>query len=392
MALLLGALIFTYAPCVHPAAASPLAVFGYLPEWRLAGADYNSLARVYSPLAFFSVEPNADGGLAGYDRQPSGESLADARTAAAVHGTQLLVCAGGNGRSTHFGAVTRSVKRRARFVNALVSHVRALGLDGVDLNWEYPGYAFGKGWASDAEVRADFGGLARLARDLRKALPPGSPLTLAYYPDGRQEVELYKSGVWRHVDFMHAMTYDANGPDGHSPLSLAHSAFAHAAAAGLPPAKLTLGLPFYGRHSRTGDWTTYEDIVQQHHPLAPDANSVPAAPNAAGVIDFNGADLIEEKVRVAAAAGWGGVMVWEAGQDCRLSPVTRDGRTHARTCPAGAGGSASSLLVAIARALAKANASHSVHAWLRELNVPVAPGAVYADDDSSALADGKSDL
>ena len=329
--------------------AAPFAVFGYLPEWRLAGADYNSLAHVYTHLAFFSVEPAADGSLSGVDRQPSGESLAAAHAAAAVHGTQLLVCAGGNGRSAHFGTVVRSAPRRARFVAALVQHVASLGLHGVDLNWEYPGFFFSQGWASDAQVRMDFGGLSRLARELRAALPAGAPLTLAYYPDGRQEAELYKSGVWRHVDLMHAMAYDASGgAGGHSPLSLAETALGSAAAAGLPPAKLSLGLPFYGRHSRSGDWTTYEDLVQRHDPLAPSVNAVPAPAPVGGEIAFNGAALIAEKVRLAAAAGWGGVMVWEAGQDCRLSPVTRDGRTHARTCP-GEGGRAS-LLVAVARA------------------------------------------
>ena len=62
---------------------------------------------------------------------------------------------------------------------------------------------------------------------------------------------------------------------------------------------------------------------------------------------FNGAGTIREKVRYAKQLGLGGVMIWEAGQDCRMKAVTRHGTTHVATCPQG---EASSLLVAIATA------------------------------------------
>ena len=42
-------------------------------------------------------------------------------------------------------------------------------LDGVDYNWEYPGYAFGRGYLSEAEVRADYEGLHRLLEEIHAA-------------------------------------------------------------------------------------------------------------------------------------------------------------------------------------------------------------------------------
>ena len=36
------------------------------------------------------------------------------------------------------------------------------GFDGVDYNWEYPGYAFGTGYKAEAEVDADYAGLRAL--------------------------------------------------------------------------------------------------------------------------------------------------------------------------------------------------------------------------------------
>ena len=350
--------------------ARNFSVFAYLPEWRLAGANFDALSALASDIAFFSVEPAADGSLAGADRLPAGEALASARASAAAHGASLLICAGGNGRSAHFSAVVRSPRKRARFVASLVRAVQERGFHGVDLNWEYPGYSFSGGYQPPPEVKADYAGLARLARDLRAALPAGARLTLAYYPDGRQEAELRASGAWKHVDLMHAMAYDAaGGAGGHSSVALAEAALAGGAASGLPVGKLTLGVPFYGRHSATGDWTTYEDVVQRHAPLAASADAVPApAGRSAGTIHFNGPDTIALKTRLALQAGCGGVMIWEGGQDCRLAPVTRDGRTHARTCPGAAGGNAS-LLVAIARTLLAADAGGGRgRDWLRALD------------------------
>eukprot|EP00435_Cladocopium_sp_Y103_P044403 s41_g12.t1 len=37
-------------------------------------------------------------------------------------------------------------------------------LDGVDYNWEYPGYRFGQGYLADSEVTADYEGLSKLLK------------------------------------------------------------------------------------------------------------------------------------------------------------------------------------------------------------------------------------
>lgn len=331
--------------------AASFATIGYLPEWRYSGANFNTLSAHLSHLIFFSAEPLPSGELSGLDRLPSPAVLAEARAAASATGTKLLVCFGGNGRSSGFSSVVRAKPRRARFVARVAELVRRGDYDGVDLNWEYAGYAFGSGYKPDGEVEADYAGLAQLLRSLRRALPAGAPLTLAYYPDGRQEALLLKHGAHKSVDFMHMMTYDANGPEGHSPMSLAEAGLRGGVGAGLPAAKLTLGLPFYGRHSATGDWVTWEDL-QQRHAVAEGDDSAPG--EGGGVVHFNGVGTIKEKVRRAVAAGVGGVMIWEAGQDCRQEEVTRGGQTHKVTCTHGAG---SSLLVAMTAAIAEGAAA-----------------------------------
>ena len=346
----MAVLLFLFS--LLPSTIYGFAVLGYLPEWRYHAANYVTLSHHLTHLIFFSAEPLPSGELTGLDRLPSAAVLAEARAAAAATGTQLLFCFGGNGRSGGFSEVVRSPQKTARFAAAAAALVKQRGVHGVDINYEYPGYTFGTGYAPDAEVERDYAGLARLLAALRAALPPGAPLTLAYYPDGRQEALLLKHGAHEHVDFMHMMTYDQSGGP-HAPRDFALRAMDGGLAAGLPRGKLTLGLPFYGRSSASGDWTTYEDLVQRHAPLRADADAAPGSKKGE-VVHFNGRATIAQKVRDARARGLGGVMVWEAGQDCRLAAVTRGGQTHGVTCPEG---EASSLLFALSAAVAECEAA-----------------------------------
>jgi chitinase len=322
-------------------------VFAYLPEWRYAGADFETICKSLTHIALFSAEPGPDGSIWGLDRLPNGAALIDAQHAAAQHGCKLIICFGGNGRSTHFSAVVRSSSLRRTFVANVVALIEKMGAAGVDYNWEYPGFAFGTGYASDKEAKADYRGLLLLVKQTRKALGDNAALTLAYYPDGKQEAALVEGHFSDYVDLFHAMTYDAPGVQ-HSPMELAQRAIDGATAAGLPLSRLTLGVPFYGRSATTGDWTTYEDLVQRHAPLSPSVDSV--KDEKGDTVGFNGREMIAKKTRLALEFGLAGLMIWEIGQDCRQQPVVRDGRTHGVTCPEGR---QSSLLAALTDAVAQ---------------------------------------
>ena len=82
-------------------------------------------------LIFFSVEPTPEGGITGMDRFPPADVLAAARG----HGCELIICFGGNGRSSGFSAMTRSPDARKAFVKKVKQLVKRFKLDGVDYNW-----------------------------------------------------------------------------------------------------------------------------------------------------------------------------------------------------------------------------------------------------------------
>lgn len=330
------------------------AVVAYLPEWRYEGANWETISEHVSHLLLFSLEMDEAGHIVATDRLPRKDLMVLARAATRRHGTQLMLCFGGNGRSRGFSRMVRASARRKLFLDELIAMLDDLDLDGVDYNWEYPGYAFGRGYLSEDEIRKDYSGLSRLIKETKllflSATRPRT-VTMAYYPDTRQEQLIKDYKLDKYVDMMHMMTYDQSGAQ-HSSMELATKSITQGKQV-LPADKLTLGLPFYGRHSHTGEWTTFEDLVQRHAPLDPHVDSV-EAPSSSGrhgqgpaTIGFNGASTIELKARHALQAGIAGVMIWEVGQDCRLVPVTHGSTTHVRTCPS----DNSSLLLSITRAI-----------------------------------------
>ena len=149
--------------------ASSFMVAAYLPEWRYEGANWATICATVTHLILFSIEVAPSGALAALDRLPRPELMREARAAATASGTKLLLCIGGNGRSAGFSPMVASEAKRARFIAALLALCEQHGLDGVDYNWEYPGYAFGRGYLSEAEVRADYEGLHRLLEETHAA-------------------------------------------------------------------------------------------------------------------------------------------------------------------------------------------------------------------------------
>lgn len=307
-------------------------IVGYMPEWRHEGADFDRLCKHLSHLIFFSVEMTPKGDVIDLDRLPRQELLIEAREAATRHNTKLLVCFGGNGRSGGFSVMVRNSKNRKRFLENLVKLLDTYQLDGVDYNWEYPGYRMGKGYLDEKEILKDYEGLKSLLSETKEILKgTNKVITMAYYPDTKQEnlIRLVKAD--EDVDLIHSMSYDQGGPN-HSPRELASRTIKQAQSAGLPMNKLCLGVPFYGRMaSIEGNWVTYEDIVQKQELTGKeDVVSI----DEVGV-GFNGQNTLGWKVKLAVKKKLGGIMIWEVGQDCRVNPVHRGEVTHVSTCPHG---------------------------------------------------------
>ena len=314
---------------------SPFSVAAYLPEWRYEGAHWDIIAQHTTHLILFSLEISATGDITALDRFPRPALFKEARAATKKHGCKLLICFGGNGRSSGFSPMTRSSSARRTFLSNLQTFLTEHDLDGVDYNWEYPGYQFGRGYMPDDEVDKDYAGLLALVKETRELLGDKVTMTMSYYPDGRQESLLVKLNAPKFVDLFHAMAYDAGGE--HSTMELFRKATTQGEKIfGGYQAKVTIGLPFYGRSIKNGDWKSYEDLQKD--------NALVLSQNKVGDQYFNGVKMIRKKVRHAIERGMGGVMIWEVGQDCRVQEKKTGDVIHVQTCKSSKN---SSLLLAI---------------------------------------------
>lgn len=177
---------------------------------------------------------------------------------------KILTSVGGWTWSGQFSDMALTGESRQRFIDSALDFVRRHQLDGVDIDWEYPGLP-----GDDNIHRPEDGtNFTLLLRDLRSQLDQleqelQRPLLLTIatggFPDFIAKSDI---GNWQeYLDFINIMAYDYNFPTngnrtGHNAPLFApegnvmsgDNAVRDHLAAGVPAGKLVLGVPFYGRH------------------------------------------------------------------------------------------------------------------------------------------------
>lgn len=158
---------------------------------------------------------------------------------------KVLLSIGGWG-SGRFSEMAANEKYRKAFAKDCHRVVKEYGLDGIDIDWEYP-TSNAAGISSSPDDTKNF---TLLMRDIRKAIGPKKQLTLASVASGEY---IDFPAILPYIDFVNIMSYDmGNAPKHHSALySSDNSGWmtgdkavkAHLAA-GVPAHKLVMGMPF----------------------------------------------------------------------------------------------------------------------------------------------------
>jgi chitinase len=160
---------------------------------------------------------------------------------------KIMLSIGGWG-SGRFSEMASDETNRLKFAADCQRVVLEFGLDGIDMDWEYP-TSSSAGISSSPE---DMDNFTLLMRDIRQAIGKDKLLTFA---SAANALYVDFKAVNQCVDFVNIMTYDmgrppyhhaAFKPSEHTTLSVIESVDLHVEA-GIPIHKLTLGLPFYGR-------------------------------------------------------------------------------------------------------------------------------------------------
>ena len=163
-----------------------------------------------------------------------------------------------NKQGGSFSALCKSESNMRLFAEDCLAFLRKYNLDGIDLDWEFPGLSW-SGAACDPSCDTD--NYVLLVKQLRETLGVDYEISYAGYCTDKAAV----TGGWRYidikgmdpyVDYVNIMTYDLDeAPHHHSALkdSRAYKDCERAVKAyldaGVSAKKLVLGVPFYGRHS-----------------------------------------------------------------------------------------------------------------------------------------------
>ena len=181
---------------------------------------------------------------------------------------------------------------RARFVDAVTEMVEGYGLDGADIDWEYP------------DPGASAAAFTSLMQELRASLPQDRLLTAAVAAVG-PGADGVTSDVYPSVDFLNVMAYDGSGP-AHSPMSYAEAALDYWAERGLPAGQTVLGVPFYSRPQEV----SYRELVGAD-PAAADGDEIDWLGD---LTNYNGPATIRAKTELAKERA-SGVMIWTVADD-----------------------------------------------------------------------------
>ena len=284
----------------------------------------------------------------------------------AVH---MLISIGGYGGSARFSDVAVSQDARSRFVASCVALMRDHGMDGIDVDWEYP---VAGGLAGNSHRPDDTQNFTALMGEFRRQLDrQGQADGQAYLlslaaPAGPTEIPHFDlAQLSPLVDWITLMAYDFT--TGSSPITNFnaplypvpgepgnHSRNADAAvqaylAAGVPPAKIVLGVPFYVRAWRgvpAGEDGLYQANAGPYRdPRAPagtwgeggeigyrelkkyyldtwqrfwqDQAQVPWLYNAENQVwvTYDDPQSLAAKANYARARGLGGVSIWQISSD-----------------------------------------------------------------------------
>jgi chitinase len=249
------------APNAH--AASGYRLIGYVAGWEKFPDSI--AAEKLSAINFAFAHIDASGRVA-LDQSGAMEFLARLRALKARNPRLKIIVSVGGWGADGFSDAAASDAARAAFAQSAATMLAQHELDGIDLDWEYPGLP-GPGIKHREEDRRNFTLLLAairqrfdaLARERKRDAPY---LITAALADSEFVAQIDLDRIHPYLDWINLMTYDFHNSltrtTGHHAAlkrsatsasderSVEH-AIAQFRAAGVPANKLVVGVPFYGR-------------------------------------------------------------------------------------------------------------------------------------------------
>lgn len=267
---------------------------------------------------------------------------------------KIMISIGGWGWSENFSDAVLTPNSRKKFAATSAAIVELNNLDGVDIDWEYPGFK-GEDNVFRTEDRENFTLMFKALREeldrLSKKTGKKYLLTTAVpdFTSFLQKTDMGKAAEY--MDYVNLMTYDFYVPAGdtvghHSNLyhsanfvgRAAHRGIGEYKAAGVPAEKIVMGIPFYGRSwimktadnrginrvaeatARAGGYTLIKDSIALRPGFVRYWDEDAKAPylwNAAKkqLVVYDDEESVKIKCEYVKKNNLGGVMFWQYASD-----------------------------------------------------------------------------
>ncbi len=235
---------------------------------------------------------------------------------------KVMLSVGGWGAG-NFSEMAADETHRKNFCQNCLNAVNEYGLDGIDLDWEYPTSSSAGISSSPSDTR----NFTLLLKDLREVLGPDKLITMASEA-GADYVDW--GSALEYLDFVNIMSYDMGRPPTHNAALYPSSrtrwscdeAVAKHFAKGVPYDKMTLGMAFFGRVDRNilqGDELGYNEIIRLtgYNRNWDDQAKVPYLTDASGtmVLSYDDETSIGLKADYVKKKGLLGAMYWDIEAD-----------------------------------------------------------------------------
>lgn len=335
-------------------------MIGYYPAWKSYSGytpdkvDVSKLTHINYAFANISSDYKIEMGYP--DKDP--ENFKEFQELKKVNpDLKILISVGGWNWSGRFSDMAATAENRVKFADSCVEFVVRYGLDGVDLDWEYP---VGGGLETNSKRPQDKQNYTLLLGEIREKLDAQGLkdnknylLTIAAGASFSYIENTEVDKFHKYVDFVNLMTYDIHGPwdtysDFNSPLydnyneSYQYKVSIDSSVkmwlnAGLPADKLVVGIPFYGysytlaRNANNGLYQNHTDgkaltyeVIKRDYLTKPEymkyfheESLVPWIYNGKTFISYDDPQSIALKGKYIKNQNLAGAMIWELSQDSK---------------------------------------------------------------------------
>lgn len=298
-------------PVIAPPPAFGFYVVGYFPSYRTLATVPDIKFRMCNVINYAFATINSSGTLA----IGNSSHLIEVKTKAKANGAKIFLSI--SGLAADFKTMATAATGRLLFIKQVMSLVRTYGLDGVDMDWEFP--------------RTD-DGTDITYTDLMKQLSDSCHSGSKYYLTAAITAGKYtgvirdaiKSELWQgnYVDWFNIMSYDDFSTTApykhHCDYALANTSINYwVTTRGLPSSKAVLGIAGYGRPSgitQSGTILSYNDILLKGGNPQLDSAVVTNGAFTNYTIYYNGLFTVKKKAMLAKQTA-NGIMLWEKSQD-----------------------------------------------------------------------------